>query len=134
MTQYLLDADAVIDFFHGIASTMAMTRDLYRQGDTLCTCDVVIAEAYSGLRPTDRDRGAELLASLLFLPTSPEAAAQAGRWRYDFRRLGLQLTTADCLIAAIAHEHRATLITGNTSHFPMPEVELRPLPRLAKSP
>ena len=32
-------------------------------------------------------------------------------------------------LRAIAHQHRATLITRDTSDFPMPELNLRPLPR-----
>ncbi len=129
MGGYLLDADAVIDLFKGIASTASLIDRLFRANASLCTCDVVIAEVHVGLHAIERERGEVLLNSLVYLPCSPEAARQAGLWRREFRRRGKQLATTDCLIAAIAHEHGATLITGNTRHFPMPEITVWPLPR-----
>jgi predicted nucleic acid-binding protein len=126
---YLLDADAVIDIFKGVASTASLVDELFRANASLCTCDVVIAEVHVGLHTIERERGEALLASLRYLPCSPAGARQAGLWRYEFRRRGQQLATTDCLIAAIAHEHRATLITGNARHFPMAELNVLPLPR-----
>lgn len=129
MAWYLLDADAVIDFLNDVASTAELIDELFQQHETLCTCDVVIAEVYAGLLPSEREHGQTLLGSFRFLPSTPGSARQAGLWRYDFRRQGRQLTTTDCLIAAIAHEHRTTLLTGNRDHYPMPEVNRWPLPR-----
>lgn len=129
MTLYLLDTDAVIDFFKGFPSTVELIQHLFQQGETLCTCAVVMAEMYAGLNPSERGRGQELLGSLRFFATSPGAARQAGLWRYAFARQGVQLATTDCLIAAVAHEWRATLVTGNTNHYPMSELRRMPLPR-----
>jgi predicted nucleic acid-binding protein len=126
---YLLDTNAVIDFFKGFPSTVELIQQLFRQGETLCTCAVVMAEVYAGLNPTERSRGEELLGSLRFFVTSPGASRQAGLWRYAFARQGVQVATTDCLISAIAHERGATLVTGNMVHFPMPELRLMPLPR-----
>ena len=129
MTRYLLDTDAVIDYFKGFRPTVDLLQTLHRQGDTLCTCDVVTAEVYAGLDPAEREPAQELLDSLRFLPTSAAAARQAGVWRYHYARRGTQLPTTDCLIAAIAREGQATLITGNTADYPMPELTVVPLPR-----
>ena len=127
--RYLLDADAVIDFLNGTPSTAELIDELYLRNEIFCTCDVVIAEVYSGLVPSERKDGQILLESLLYLTGTPGAARQAGLWRYEFRRRGRQLTTTDCLVAAISHGHGATLVTGNTRHFPMPEITVLPLPR-----
>ena len=81
MTRYLLDTDAVIDYFKGFPPTVDLIPTLYRQGGDLCTCDEVIAEVYASLHPFERERGRELLASLQFLSTSADAAGQAGVWR-----------------------------------------------------
>ena len=129
VTLYLLDTDAVIDFFKGFPATVELIQHLFQQGETLCTCAVVVAEVYTGLNPSERGRGEELLGSLRFFVTSPGSARQAGLWRYAFARQGVQLATTDCLIAAIAHERRATLVTGNLDDYPMPEVRRLPLPR-----
>ena len=110
-------------------STIQLVNDLFSRGDALCTCSIVIVETYSGLRHRDRPRGDELFESMTTLATTPNASRQAGIWRYDFARRGQQLSTAVCLIAAIAHDHGATLLTGNVDHFPMEEIHLLPIPR-----
>jgi predicted nucleic acid-binding protein len=129
MTRYLLDTDTVIDFLKGYSSIIEFINGLYQQGETLCTCDVVVAEAFAGFHPHQREHGQTLLESMRFLPTSPRAARQAGSWRHDFARRGRQLSTVDCLIAATAVDHRATLVTGNVRDYPMVEVILMPLSR-----
>jgi predicted nucleic acid-binding protein len=65
MTRYLFDSDAIIDFLGGVPATVALFQRLERQGDALCTCDVVVAEVYAGLLPEDRPRGERLLAVLV---------------------------------------------------------------------
>lgn len=125
----LLDTDALIDFFKEVSSAVEIIEELYRQGDTLCTCAVIVAELYSGFRPVERERGEQLLEAMLFFPATRGAARQAGLWRYEFARRGKQLATTDCLIAAIAHEHQATLLTGNVDDYPMPDVRIISLPR-----
>ena len=129
MTRHLLDSDSVIDALNGVGETLALLQQLTQQENTLCTCDVVIAEVYTGLTPQERGRAEAFLSALEFLPTSADAARQAGEWRYDFARRGTALATTDCLIAAVALEHQATLVTGNVRHFPMPDLSTLPLPR-----
>lgn len=129
MTRVLLDSDVVVDFFKGFPPTMSLIRQLFLQRNGLCTCSVVVAEVYAGLSPNERIGSDVLFESMTFLPETPIASRQAGIWRYEFARRGQQLATTDCLIAAIAHEHGATLLTGNVNHFPMDEVHLLPVPR-----
>lgn len=129
MTRYLLDSDAIIDVLAGFPATVAFMEQLQAQGHQMCTCAVVVADVTTGLKPEHRVRGERLLGALEFLPTSREAARQAGQWRGDYRRRGIQLATTDCLIAAVAHEQGAQLITANLRDFPMPEITIFPLPR-----
>jgi predicted nucleic acid-binding protein len=125
----LLDTDAVIDYLLGIPSSVSLIRHLHERGDLLCVCDVVIAEVYAGLRPNHRAAAAQLLSACSFLPTSVVVAQQAGSWRYDFARHGVPLSTTDTLIAATAHAHEATIVTGNVKDYPMPDVTVLPLVR-----
>lgn len=129
MARYLLDTDAVIDYLKGFAPSISLVQDLHSQGSLLCVCDVVIVEVYSGLRPNDRKKAAKLLDACFFLPTSVEIAKQAGEWRYRYARRGVILSTADVLIAATAHAHRAKILTGNLDHYPMKKGLVFPLPR-----
>lgn len=132
MSRHLLDADAVIDYLRGIRSTVALLQTLNRQGHVPCTCDVVVAEVFSGLHAASRAGGAAFLASLDFLPTSSAAAQQAGEWRFDFARRGIALATTDCLIAATALDHGAVVVTGNLRHYPMAGLAVLPLPRVQR--
>ena len=62
MSRHLLDSDAAIDFLYGIPASVALLRQLVQQENRLCTCDVVNAEVFSGLDPSDRRRGWEFLS------------------------------------------------------------------------
>jgi len=130
MARYLLDTDAIIDYLTGVQTSVSFIRNLHRQGDLLCVCDVVIAEVYAGLRPQDRGKAQPLLNAFYFLPTGPEAAQQAGEWRYAYTRQGVAISTTDVLIAATAQAQGATLVTGNIEDYPMNEVSVLPLPRV----
>ncbi len=132
MDRYLLDSDAVIDYLKGIASSVDLINDIHRRGGILCVCDIVIAEVYTGVRPQDQERTARILQSYHFLPTLEEMARQAGEWRYTYARRGLTISTTDAIIAATAYGHLATVITGNTRDYPMPEVKLLQLPRATR--
>jgi len=70
---YLLDTDAVIDFFKRFPSSVELIQQLFQQGENLCTCAVVMAVVYAGLNPIERGRGEELLGSLRFFATTPGA-------------------------------------------------------------
>ncbi|MGI8969696.1 MAG: PIN domain-containing protein [Dehalococcoidia bacterium] len=118
MTRYLLDSASVIDYLKGTAPSVSLIQSLNRQGNVPCTCDIVIAEVYAGLYPEDQAQAEVLLSSLEFLPTSPEAAAQAGKWKYTFARQGQTLAITDCLIAAVALDHEAQVLTGNIRDYP----------------
>lgn len=52
------------------------------------------------------------------------AGRRAGEWRRGFAARGVTLWQADCLIAAVACLHGATLATGNPKDFPMQDLAL----------
>src|SRR5262245_33107355 len=122
MGTYLLDTDAIIDYLKGFPSSVAFIQGLHQRGETLAVCDIVIGEVYAGLHPQDRAKAAVLLNTLMFLPTNPTIAQQAGEWRYAFAKQEVQLATSDTLVAATAYIHQATIVTANVKDYPMKEV------------
>jgi predicted nucleic acid-binding protein len=134
MTSHLLDSDCVIDALRHVRSTLDYLDDLNRRGDTLCTNDIVLCEIYAGLHVQDVPAAERFLTTLTYLPASETAARAAGRWKYQYARQGRTLSQTDCLIAACAQEHRASVITGNVRDFPMlaPGSTLLPLPRVTQ--
>lgn len=117
---YVLDTTTIIDLAKGFAPTVAWIKQRSDAGDDLCTCPITIAEFYAGLPAHEYPAWDAFFSAMLFLPISYDAARQAGRWRARFRAQGVQLTTSDTLVAAIAAEAGATVVTSNIRHYPMP--------------
>jgi predicted nucleic acid-binding protein len=88
---------------------------------------VNVAEFYAGLAPSQHAVWDEFFEPLLLWPISLAAAKQAGKFRYDFARQGVSLSTTDTLVAAVAREHRATIVTSSVKDYPMDDVTLLPL-------
>ena len=127
MSRYLLDTTALIDFSKGREPAYSLVRRFIENGDEAGVSPINVAEFYSGLAPTQWDVWDEFFEPLILWPISLDAARKAGRFRYDFARKGISLSTTDTLVAAVALEHRATLVTSNVKDYPMDEVKLLPL-------
>ena len=65
--------------------------------------------------------------SLRYLQIARDAARRAGEDRYDFARRGQTLSTPDALIAAVAREHQAIIVTDNVKDYPQGDIQLLPL-------
>jgi len=119
MALYLLDTTALIDLSKSVEPTTGFIRQLSAAGEDLGVSPISIAEFYAGLTPGEHPDWDEFFASLTFYPISYEASIQAGKWRASFRARGIQLSTTDTLIAAVASEVGAIVLTSNVKHFPM---------------
>jgi tRNA(fMet)-specific endonuclease VapC len=128
MASILIDSDVLIDYLRGEPIIVTHLQQLDAVGDLLCTCDIVVAEVESGLSPTQSAAARRLMSSLVVLERNIAASRQAGRWRYDYARKGITLSTPDALIAATAFSSGAGVLTRNLSHFPMPELTVLPGP------
>ncbi len=127
MSRYLLDTTALIDFSKRKNPAFSLVHRLLQNGEELGVSPVNIAEFYSGLVLSQWEVWDEFFEPLLLWPISLTAAKQAGKFRYDFARRGVALSTADTLIAAVAREQTATIVTSNAKDYPMDEVALLPL-------
>lgn len=122
MTRYLLDTDVLINASKHRDPDRAWILGHIRGGDSLTVCAVTLAEFYSGL-PRGRDTLFDaFIDQLPVIDVTAELALTAGGYRYSYARQGVQLATADCLIAAAAVHAGATLVTYNGKDYPMPEV------------
>jgi predicted nucleic acid-binding protein len=134
----LLDTDLLIDLLRG--NTKARDFLLFLAEDAPHCCSAVtVAEIYSGMRESEEQRTDELIASLIVLPVTVEIAVKAGEFRRAYRQFDtkkvrspgpveskkIALELDDCLIAATAVCEGLELVTGNTRHYPMPEVRVK---------
>jgi predicted nucleic acid-binding protein len=124
-TRYLLDTTALIDFSKGFEPSRSKVLGMIDTGQPLALCCVTVAEFFTGLAVAERTEWREFFATLDYWDIDSEAAAQAGIWRNEYRQQGIQLSTTDALVAATAWQHQAVVITNNTRHYPMPEVQCR---------
>jgi predicted nucleic acid-binding protein len=124
----LLDTSILIDVLRRRNQRSEWLAELVRGGHTLSTSTLNIAEIYAGMRPVEEARTEALLGGLELYELSGLSARLAGRLKNTWARKGYTLTLADTIVASIAIERGCALLTDNRKDFPMPEVQLYPLP------
>jgi tRNA(fMet)-specific endonuclease VapC len=127
MSRYLLDTTALIDFSKGREPARSRILQMIEAGDELGVSPVNIAEFFAGVPPARRPVWIEFVDSPQYYEISSEAARQAGFFRYDFARRGATLSTMDALIAAVAQERQATIVTNSVKDYPMAGIDILPL-------
>ncbi len=120
---YLLDTTALIDALRGRESTVSLIAGLIKESP-VSICIITIAEIYSGIRASEIKKAERFLDSLILYLIDGSIARRAGLYQRDYRRKGINLALADCLIAAVAVERNLVLLTNNVCHFPMPELSI----------
>ena len=124
MAKYLLDTTVLIDHLRGRQKVAETVIRLARQGHELGVCCINIAELYSGLNDNERAGAEKLIDSLDYYEISKDIAKMAGCYRFEFARKGITLTTSDTIVAAVAINYGAILVTANVKDYPMKEIEL----------
>ncbi len=124
----LLDTSILIDVLRLRNQRREFLAELVRGGHTLSTTTLNIAEIYAGMRPAEEDRTEALLSGLESYELSGSSTRLAGRLKNTWARKGHTLALADAIVAATAIERGCTLLTDNRKDFPMPEIQLYPLP------
>lgn len=124
----LLDTSILIDVLRLRNQRSAWLAGLVRDGHALSTTTLNIAEVYAGMRPAEETKTEALLSGLEVYELSGSSARLAGKLKNVWGRKGHTLNLADTIVAAIAIERGCALLTDNRKDFPMPEVQLYPLP------
>ncbi len=117
MARLLRDTTVLIDISRG-RSAAGRVEAALRAGEEIVVSAISVEEFVRGLRPGEEDRFESLVRSVLILPVAEHEARISGTWRAESARRGVTLSQPDCLIAATALTHEATLCTGNVKDFP----------------
>src|SRR5512135_2696085 len=112
--KYLLDTDTLIDILENRGATRSRIAALIEDGAIVALCAITIAELYSGLNAARRAKWEEWLWALPYWHISREAAMHAGIYRKTASDAGRTLAVADALLAALAYENDATLLTSKS--------------------
>jgi predicted nucleic acid-binding protein len=121
----------IVDLLRRRPDTRLLVENLLNQGQPLAACSITITEVYAGMRAHEEKVTREFMRSLVFLPVTSEIAEHAGRLKARYARRGKALSVQDATIAAVAIAYACTLVTENVKDFPMPELALYPLPKVA---
>jgi predicted nucleic acid-binding protein len=124
----LLDTSILIDLLRHRNQRNEWLAELVRGGHTLSTTALNVAEIYAGMQPAEEERTEALLSNLELYELSGSSARLAGKLKSAWARKGYTLTLADTIVAAIAIDRGCALLTDNRKDFPMPEVQLYPMP------
>jgi predicted nucleic acid-binding protein len=79
------------------------------------------------MMPSETDATERLLSSLECYPITAAIARRAGSLKSKWAQKGQTLTLADMIVAAVALEHRLTLMTDNRKDFRIPGLSFFPL-------
>lgn len=125
---YLLDSSVLIDALNDRNGRPQFLAQLSQQDILLACCAVNVTELYMGMRPGEEAKTEKFLRSLEFYPVTWGIAQVAGDLFRQWRQKGQTLSYTDVTIAAVALTHKLVFVTDNQKHFPMPELQLLPLP------
>ena len=124
MTRYFMDTNVLIDYTKGIARVVTQVQAWFDADDEVGISAVQIAEFFSGVPTVEFRTWTALLEAYDRWPVTEVVARRAGKYRYDFARRGVQISTTDALIAAVARDRAAVLVTRNVRDFPMTDIHV----------
>lgn len=126
MADFLLDSDVVIWHLRGQPSVVEIVLGLAKKG-RLGLSAITRAEILLGMREPERRATLLFLDACETLSVNAATADRAGEIFREFRTHGLTLSLPDALIGATALIASIPLYTCNPRHYPMPELDLRPV-------
>ncbi|MBA3688757.1 MAG: type II toxin-antitoxin system VapC family toxin [Chloroflexi bacterium] len=122
--RYLLDSTLLIDHANRDEPAARLLKVLFSEAHELYTCDVVTCETLSQGDASHLSHLRTLLDALEYVATSPEAARWAGNSRLARHRAGGKLGLGDSLIAGIAAELGAAVVTRNRPDYERQGIEV----------
>ena len=119
----LIDTDIWVDFFHDQRYARELITKVSTQGLIFISI-LTITELRTGFTQEQSNFFFPILYKFAEItPISKTVAELAGRFRWEFRRKGIILSTVDSIIAATVILNDYQLVTRNKKDFPMSEIK-----------
>jgi predicted nucleic acid-binding protein len=119
---YLIDTDVLIWVLRGNKKYEEFLQKLKNQ-DTLSISAITIAEIYKNIFPSEIVKTENLLDEFQIWDITSLAAKQAGFYWQQYSKHLKNLSLMDCLIAGCANVNNLILVSLNTKHFPMKDIQ-----------
>ncbi|OGH20108.1 MAG: hypothetical protein A3D74_03435 [Candidatus Levybacteria bacterium RIFCSPHIGHO2_02_FULL_37_13] len=120
---YLLDTDVLIWMLRGrkdIIEKVSQLKSVSKLGISVIT----IAEVYQNIFPSELTETEEFINLHVVFDVDFKAAKVGGLYWQQYSKKLKNLTLSDCLIAATANINDAILVSLNTKHFPMKDIQI----------
>ena len=101
-----------------------LLKALAAQGFDFFISPVTIIEIEACIRDTEKEKTYELLDTFEVCTVDRSIAHLAGCSLRKYRKKGVTLGLAEVIIAVTAVNHHLTLVTYNTNHYPMAELQI----------
>ena len=116
MAVYIADTDVLIDFLRGAGEAERISIEL--NTGRLCVTAITAFELWAGAKNPQQTAMVEsLIAALTILPLDSSSAKRAAEVYRKLSLAGTAIGMADSLIAGIALDRNAILITRNRKHY-----------------
>lgn len=122
LNMYVIDTDIIIWVLRGNKIYEDFLQNLKNKGP-LSISTITIAEIYKNIFPSEIVKTEHVLSELEMWDVTPSIAKIAGFYWQEYSKKLKNLNLTDCLIAATANVNHATLVSLNTKHFPMKDIQ-----------
>ena len=120
---YLLDTNIVLETIWGKEPVASRVASWIKRGQIVLS-PIVVAEIYAKGSQEEKEKLELLIGKFGVLPIDVVTARIAGDYRHRFLRKKKKVFLMDCLIAAAAKLYGLTLVTHNTSDYPMTDINI----------
>lgn len=120
---FLLDTDVLIWVLRGKAEIVEKVSQL-RDRSPLGVSVISIAEIYKNVFPSELTVTEEYLQQHVIFDVDAKIARTAGLYWQQYSKKLKNLSLTDCLIAATANSTDAILVSLNSRHFPMRDIDV----------
>ncbi len=118
-----LDSDFLISLLRGNKEAKQKVEKLEETSKTIVTTAINVLELYIGIVAVDGISGKriettrEFISNLTILPLDGNSAERSAYILNSLKKIGKTIGLKDSLIAGIALEHKADILTRNIKHF-----------------
>lgn len=118
---YIIDTDVLIDILRD--KSLSNSLDNFgNKGQIFCSV-LTKTQIFAGIREKEKELTEKFLAKLLHIEVNYDIAKKAGEYLSKYSK-SYDIDIADAVIAATAKEKGGIVITKNTKHYPMTDIEI----------
>lgn len=122
MNDILLDSDVIIWFLRGKEKVVSLLKNIAKEKALGCS-PLSIIEIKLGMKKSEEDATNLFFDTIKVWELDKEIANEAASYILNYKKKGITLDFVDATIAATCKLKNLILMTYNTDHYPMQEVE-----------